>query len=266
MAGKQLKRFRVVLAILFFFSTFMVLVDYINLVPRPLIQGILFFQFVPSVLKFLEFTGLGVIGFLLILLITKLFGRIYCSAVCPLGILQDIFIHIAQLVKRRRLNRYHYHHPPGWLRYGILILTTLFLLAGSSFMLLLLDPYSNFARIQSNLTRPILMGIQNLIAIVLGWFHSYAVSRVPLTGFNWVAGFLSLAFLIFIGWTSWTRGRWFCNYVCPVGTLLGLTGRKSFFRIQLNRVSCTNCKACELNCKAECIDIEHFTIDHDRCV
>ena len=59
---------------------------------------ILFLQFVPSVIRFITIPALAAIGFIAILVLTALFGRVYCSAICPLGILQDVFARISKKI------------------------------------------------------------------------------------------------------------------------------------------------------------------------
>ena len=55
-------------------------------------------QFLPA---FLAFNAVVVAA---IILVTLFFGRIYCSVVCPLGIMQDIFSWIGGKVKKNRFN------------------------------------------------------------------------------------------------------------------------------------------------------------------
>ncbi len=48
---------------------------------------------------------------------TLVFGRIYCSVVCPLGVMQDI---IAWVGRRVSKHRYSYSKELRWLRYSVL--------------------------------------------------------------------------------------------------------------------------------------------------
>ena len=65
-------------------------------------------QFLPA---FLAFNAVVVTA---IILVTIFFGRIYCSVVCPLGIMQDIFSWIGGKVNK---NRFNYAKENKWLRY-----------------------------------------------------------------------------------------------------------------------------------------------------
>ena len=59
-------------------------------------------QFLPAVL------ALNVVVVIALVLLTLLMGRIYCSVICPLGVLQDIF---GWFGKKAKKNRYTYSKP-----------------------------------------------------------------------------------------------------------------------------------------------------------
>ena len=65
-------------------------------------------QFLPALMA-LDFAIL--IG---LILLTLLFGRLYCSVICPLGVMQDLF---GWMGKKRKKNRYSYSSEKKWLRY-----------------------------------------------------------------------------------------------------------------------------------------------------
>lgn len=81
-----------------------------------------------------------------IIVLTLLLGRIYCSVLCPLGISQDF---VFWLAKRRKKNRrkFTFRRERRIVRYSILMLTGLAFLAGLSGFVGLVDPYSIFGRI-----------------------------------------------------------------------------------------------------------------------
>ena len=110
------------------------------------------FQFIPSILKFIA-SGLTLlsIGFIIVLIITFCFGRIYCSFLCPLGILQDFFIFISNKFKKR-LN---FIKPYNWIRYSIFISILFFSIIGITVLLNIFDPFSIFSRTLTNIFKPI---------------------------------------------------------------------------------------------------------------
>ena len=65
-------------------------------------------QFLPAVL------ALNVVVIVVLVLLTLVFGRIYCSVICPLGVMQDV---LARL--HRKKNKYGYSREVCWLRYPV---------------------------------------------------------------------------------------------------------------------------------------------------
>ena len=103
-------------------------------------------QFLPAILAL----NVGVIVFLVAL--TLLFGRVYCSVICPLGVMQDI---ISWFAGRRKKNRFSYSPAKNWLRYAVLAIFIVTLAAGFGAVALLVAPYSAFGRIAQNLFAPL---------------------------------------------------------------------------------------------------------------
>jgi ferredoxin len=64
------------------------------------------------------------------------------------------------------------------------------------------------------------------------------------------------------------HGRTYCNAICPVGTTLSFFSRFAMFRPVIDTEKCKHCKACELHCKSQCIEItkDSAHIDYSRCV
>lgn len=91
-------------------------------------------QFLPAVLAL----NVGVILFLVIL--TLVCGRIYCSVICPLGVFQDILAWLGRQPKKRRKLPYSYSPALSWLRYGVLGVFIIALIAGMVHWLLYLHP------------------------------------------------------------------------------------------------------------------------------
>ena len=89
-------------------------------------------QFLPAVLAL----NVGVV--VLLIALTLLFGRIYCSVICPLGVMQDI---VSWYAGRRKRNRFSYSPAKNWLRYAVLIIFIATLVAGFGAIALLVAPY-----------------------------------------------------------------------------------------------------------------------------
>jgi len=110
-------------------------------------------QFIPAIL------ATSLITILALLILTLLFGRIYCSIICPLGIAQDIFSAAGGKIKK---NRFDYKKPLNWLRYIILLAFAVILFLGLTQIAAWIEPYSTFGRIFTSLT-----GIAIFAAIML---------------------------------------------------------------------------------------------------
>ena len=260
MKFSALKVGRIILALLFFLPILFFFCDFADIFPDR-VSNLLRVQVVPAILA-------GSVVILIILaLLTLLFGRIYCSVICPMGVFQDIISWFTKRGERKNKKKrwYHYHKAQNILRYSILAICVIFLVLGITAPILLLDPYSNFGRIATNLFRPVVMEGNNLInwiAIKAGNFSFYHVSIFTVTAWSLI---IALIAFFTVGIMSLLRGRLFCNTICPVGSLLGLLSRYSMFKVVLNS-NCTHCGLCARACKAECIDAKTATVDHSRCV
>jgi len=261
---RWLKRLRVVISLGFLFLIGFLFIDFAGTFSSTLYNGALYFQFIPSLLKFINLTTWIATGFIVVLVLNLLFGRVYCSFLCPLGTLQDISNYLSQKLKKKK--RRKYSKPQNLVRYSFLIIPVVVFLFGSVLFFNLLDPYSNFGRIVSNLFKPIYFGLNNLTALILERQEIYSVKPVELKNISW----LSLGYSVFIfglvGYLSVKKGRLYCNTVCPVGTFLGIVSRVSLFKISLDKESCNSCGICANNCKANCINTKEKEVDFSRCV
>lgn len=202
-------------------------------------------QFFPLVL-----TG-AVTGIALWIGITLLFGRIYCSSVCPMGVLQDIFSRLGRITRKRRFRRsFRYEEPRNKTRYAVLVVVAGSALLGLSLLPSLLDPYSAFGRIGSELMLP-----------VVAWLRGSPIFVASL-----LAALVAAATLAAVGFLSFRKGRLICNTVCPVGATLGVFSRWSLFHFDIDTDLCVNCGMCARVCKASCINMQDHVIDGSRCV
>ncbi|MDL2221728.1 4Fe-4S binding protein [Parabacteroides sp. OttesenSCG-928-N08] len=256
-----LKGLRVGIAILIFLPILFYFLDFRNDLPNGL-HRLLHLQLIPALLA-------GMAAIVIIqLLLAFLFGRVYCSMICPAGILQDIINRIYCIGKKKNKGsrRFGYKKPQNLLRYSLTALTFLLIPFGILLPGLLLDPYSNFGRIATNLFRPAAVFINNLLAELFAMFDNYTLFHVKLTTITTPALIGALIALgVFVGLTIW-RGRLFCNTLCPVGGLLSLVSRFSLFRIDIDQSKCSSCGLCEKSCKAEAIDTKTMRVDASRCV
>ena len=214
-------------------------------------------QFLPAVLAL----NVGVI--VLLVALTLIFGRVYCSVICPLGVMQDI---ISWFAGRRKKNRFSYSPAKNWLRYAVLAIFVATLVAGFGAVALLVAPYSAFGRIAQNLFAPIWKWGNNLLAFIAERVDSYAFYSTEVVVGSWATFAVAAVTLIILGILAWRNGRTYCNTICPVGTVLGALSRFSLLKPIIDTDKCINCGLCARKCKAACIDAKNHEIDYSRCV
>lgn len=214
-------------------------------------------QFLPAVLAL----NAGVITGLVAL--TLIFGRIYCSVICPLGIMQDGF---AWIGKKSKKNRYSYSPAKNILRYTLLALMILAIIAGVSSFVAILAPYSAYGRIVQSLLAPVWEWFNNILAHWAEIHDSYAFYSVDIRMRGGVTLVVAVVTLIALGYLAWKNGRTYCNTICPVGSMLGLFSRFSWLRPVIDTSKCNSCGLCARNCKSACIDSKTHSIDYSRCV
>lgn len=242
----MLKKLRIVLALVLFAGITILLAGF----GREWLAWTAKLQLLPSclALNFLVIAG--------ILLLTFIFGRIYCSTICPFGVFQDIIIWLRRRlgllvnrfnVKCRRkdqpklkpiVKHFKFSKERKVLRYTFLALTLAAIIAGIQLFIALIEPYSAYGR---------------MVRAVAG------TGMTPLL----VTGLVTL---VLISLCAWLWGRIWCNAVCPVGTALGLVSRFSVFKVRIDRDKCTDCGRCERGCKSSCINYKDHTVDYSRCV
>ena len=214
-------------------------------------------QFLPALMAL----NFGVLAGLIIL--TLLFGRLYCSIICPLGVMQDI---ISWFGRKAKKNRYSYSPEKKWLRYSVLAVFIVCLIVGYAPVTTLLAPYSAYGRIVNSLFRPLYDLLINGLAAIESNFDSYMFSEAEIWMRSVTTFVVALLTLGIVGVLAWRNGRTYCNTVCPVGTILSFFARFSLLRIQINEDKCRKCGLCARNCKAAAIDFKNGTVDLTRCV
>ena len=214
-------------------------------------------QFWPALLAL----HVGVLALLVVL--TLVFGRIYCSIICPLGVMQDV---VSRLHGIRKKNRFTYSKEKRWLRYTVLAVFIVSALAGVNAVVSLLAPYSSYGRIAGSLMKPVYEAGNNVLAAIAESVNSYAFYSVDV----WLKSLPTLVVasvtLVVIAVLAWRGGRTYCNTICPVGTILSFLARFSWFKVRIDGSKCVNCGLCTKNCKASAIDFKNHKIDYSRCV
>ncbi|MDL2305155.1 4Fe-4S dicluster domain-containing protein [Bacteroides sp. OttesenSCG-928-D19] len=255
----MLRIIRITIAVICFALITFFFLDFAGLLPNAM-HALAHLQVVPAIVSI----SIGILAFLII--IALLFGRIYCSTLCPMGIYQDIVNRLARPFKTKKQKRFKYSKPKNILRYSVLAVCTLTFILGFPAVLGLLDPYSAYGRMVVSIFKPVYMAGNNLLESIFTRFNNYTFYKVDIfisSVFTFVIGLLTF---FVIGYLAWRYGRTWCNTVCPVGTLLGFLSKYSLFKVRIDTTNCTSCGRCVRDCKSSCINIKEHTIDHSRCV
>ena len=250
----MLKRIRTILATVMLVGITLLFLDFTGTL-HAWLSWMAKIQLLPAVM------ALNVVVIVALLVLTLVFGRIYCSVICPLGILQDL---LARL--RRKKNKYSYSKEVRWLRYPVLGLFIVAALAGVGSLFQLLAPYSAFGRIATMVLQPLWMLGNNVLGFLAERANSYAFYTVDVWIKSLPVFIVALVTLVVLAILAWRGGRTYCNTICPVGTILSFFSRYSWLKIQFNEEKCRNCSLCSKNCKASCIDFKTHTVDYSRCV
>ena len=252
----MIRKIRTVLACLFFVAITLLFLDFTGTL-HCYLGWLAKIQFLPAVLAL----NVGVV--LALVVLTLLLGRVYCSVICPMGVMQDCF---GWLGGKARKNRFHFAKNHWVLRAVVLVVFVLLMVLGLNGIAILIAPYSAYGRIATNLFQPVYMWLNNLCAYFAERADSYAFYSVDV----WVKSGLLLAIaavtFVVVGFLSFRWGRLWCNTICPVGTVLGFLSQFSLFQPRIDQGKCIGCKKCEKNCKSMCIDIDHHQVDYSRCV
>ena len=254
----MLKKIRLTLAILFFAAITLLFLDFTGSI-HALFGWMAKIQFLPALLAL----NVGVIVALVVL--TLVVGRIYCSVICPLGVFQDIISWINSRRKNKH-RRFNYSRAKNWLRYSVLGLFIIAMVAGFSSIAALIAPYSSYGRIVNNLFAPIYGWVNNLLAYFAERADSYAFYQTEIWLKSLPTLIVAIITFIIIVTLAWRNGRTYCNTICPVGTILGFLSKYSLFKIRIDANKCRSCSLCSKQCKASCIDFKNHTIDYSRCV
>lgn len=161
-----------------------------------------------------------------VILITLLFGRIYCSTVCPLGLYQELLTILFKPFYKRRKFNVQKHYSGAYFLAAVLFGT---LCGGTVVLLRMIDPYS-----------------------VAG--NALSLARYGIIFIT------ALTILVFF------KSRFFCTNICPVGAILGFISRFSLFKIRIDTDKCKMCGLCARACPCGSIDFKNHTVSNETCV
>lgn len=170
---------------------------------------------------------------IIILVITLLFGAVFCAFICPLGTIQEWFGKLGKKIFKKRYNTFipnKLHNILKYFRYVVLILTIILTYNAMKLVFLEVDPY-------------------------------YAL-------YHFFTDEVTIGALIVLGFTllgSLFIERPWCKYACPYGALLGLIGIFSVFKIR-NNSNCNSCNLCNKKCPMNINISDKKVVNDDLCI
>ncbi len=180
----------------------------------------------------------GFFIFFAIVLVSLVFGKSFCSWLCPVGFLSELIGDFGKKIFSKNIKLPKLlDYPLRSLKYlmlGFLFYSVFFMLSGPALKAFLDSPY-------------------NLVADVKMYYFFADISRFSLI----VIGILFLLSIVL-------RGFW-CRYLCPYGALLGITSLLSPNKIKRNPVSCIDCGLCNKACPSFIKVDKVKTVISDEC-
>ncbi|MHC4395714.1 MAG: 4Fe-4S binding protein [Planctomycetota bacterium] len=173
--------------------------------------------------------------------LTIIFGRFFCSWVCPFGSLHHFVGFLGNRRKKTaqkiQLNRYR---KAQCIKYFILI-----------FFLVMAAFPSLVATLQTGLLDPIPLVTRSFNLVLLPIVDK-PINFVSVTG-RFYEG-VWLIFVIFLAAVLLNLAipRFYCRFICPLGALFSVISRFAIWRIGKKQNECINCKLCERACEGGC--------------
>ncbi len=173
---------------------------------------------------------------LLVIIGTLVFGRFFCSWICPMGILNQWLSHLFN--KRRPVDDYkvNAYRPLHRLKYYILVFL-LVLAAAGSLQIGIFDPIVFITRSFS----------VSLIPAINFWSGEFYLKQPLFSG-----GVLIAVLFLAVLFANRFLTRFWCRALCPLGALLGLLAGRSLLRIRRDVEKCTDCRKCLQYCHGGC--------------
>lgn len=260
----MLKKVRVILALLMWVGITMLLLDVSGLL-QTYLGWMAKIQFLPAVLA----ANVGAV--VLVVVLTILLGRIYCSVICPLGIFQDAISWVVgkfMTKPKQQKMRFSYFGNKGlhYIRYAVLFVTVIMMLLGVGVAVRMVAPYSIYGRMVVTLLKPLYVDANNLLADAAVSGNTFTFWHVAPFQPSTIMVVVAIAYLAIVGALAMAWGRAYCSQICPVGTFLGLLSRRSIMRVQIDADKCKHCGLCEMNCKAHAIDAKNGVVDASKCI
>ncbi len=198
---------------------------------------------------------------LLTVVLTVLLGRVWCGWICPLGTTLDLFH-----PRRWKNKQPGIPESPRGIKHFLLITILSSALLGSLW-LSFLDPLTIMIR---TLTEAVYPALDRIVLAMEEILYTVPALRDPVSALDrtlrpallpadpafTAGGVLIAAFFLGIIALNALAPRFWCRYLCPLGSLLGLISKIAIFRREVKPASCSECGACARICPTGTIQPE----------
>jgi polyferredoxin len=184
----------------------------------------------------------GLFIFLAIILVSFVFGKAFCSWLCPVGFLSELVGDFGEKIYLKLFKRRI--HLPKWIDYPLRSLK--YLLLGFLF-------YAVFFLMSTLAVKAFLDSPYNIVADLKMYYFFADLSRTAMI-------ILAALFVLSV----FIRNFW-CRFLCPYGALLGLVSFFSPHKIKRNAASCIDCGLCAKACPSYIKVDKVKTVVSDEC-
>jgi len=178
---------------------------------------------------------------LVTIILTIIFGRFFCSWVCPFGSLHHFVGFLANRKKtaaqKIQLNKYRKAQCIKYLILIFLLFMAAFPSIGVTLQTGLLDPI------------PLITRSFNLVLLAIA---DRPANLVSATARFYEGAWLILTIFSTAVLLNLTIPRFYCRFICPLGALFGIISRFAIWRIGKNQSECIDCKLCDRSCEGGC--------------
>lgn len=177
----------------------------------------------------------GLLWSLLILIPTLFLGRFFCGWICPYGTLHHFvgWLFRSRASRTVEANRYRAAQRVKYCVLAGLLVAAVF----GTLQIGLLDPICLFHRSMTGAALPA------LDMPAPGLFDGPRLSSGA-----WLIGFILFGLVA----ANVIYPRFFCRVLCPLGALLGVLSRSTWWRIERDPHKCKGCQRCRLDCEGAC--------------
>ena len=224
---------------------------------------------------------------LFFLLLTLVFGRVFCGWICPLGtcidgagrLLRPHRLEVKAARERRQRTAAAVIKPAlgGHTKYYVL-LAVLAMAAFGVNTAGWLDPLAILTRgtlfalapayewlVDASLGRAAYWPVVgHIMQPVYLWVEQHTTNPFP-HAYGQAA--LHAAVLLGVLALSRLRRRYWCHVLCPLGALYGLMSRVALLRRRVNKAACNDCSVCALTCRMEAVESGNAAaVDAGECL